>query len=611
LIGEEITIGRASDNGICIGDDSISDHHAVINRQNGNCILRDLQSAKGTTVRGNKIIVVTLEDSDRVAFGSVEAEFTTTEVKLHMPKTAVLPPPPTQPTWPQRRGVPAAARGSSFKSAVLTLVQLAAVVALAYGGYWWYQKLSKVDPNDDSPQTVNAKEASLRALRDTASPPPQSTAGASLSPAPPVSTAPAAVPESVASPSVAAQVVARVVSVPPNPAIQQARLLIAQNKYQDAIVSLDKIVASATNPAVVAEAQAPLKEALNAQLSSLQATKQQWQAQCKLVEDRLKAAKDQLVQDTKALEKKKADEERIYQTSGGRWFNGRWVYNTRKGTGDSSAQSVIQGLQIKVMTDSQEVKKQTDIVSRYQPQIIAFDQQIAAIQVRLTQVEASLNSQSNSGTERVQSTVPATPVSPAPAPAPMPAPSEAAPAPAPSAAAVAAPQSSSASVELGELKPEDWVRSLPAQAQMAYLLGFNQQGTTRIDSLRHWLSLWGRHMQDPNLTLLEMDYIKHVIQYRDPSIDRILEEARRHGDHMSKSEWANIQLIVTRKMSDLNSAGNKLIAMNIRSGKQPALAKLIGEGINLATRERTDMNEIFEHYKSLCHAHHWHYSWYW
>ncbi|MFA7007192.1 MAG: FHA domain-containing protein, partial [Verrucomicrobiia bacterium] len=67
LIGDEISVGRALDNDICIDDESLSGHHAVITRQNKECVLRDLQSAKGTTVRGNKIIMVTLEDSDRIA----------------------------------------------------------------------------------------------------------------------------------------------------------------------------------------------------------------------------------------------------------------------------------------------------------------------------------------------------------------------------------------------------------------------------------------------------------------------------------------------------------------------------------------------------------------
>jgi len=352
-----------------------------------------------------------------------------------------------------------------------------------------------------------------------------------------------------------------------------------------------------------------------------------------VVEDRLKAAQDQLAQDTKDLEKKKADEAKTYRTSGGYWFNGRWVYNTRKGTGDSSAQSAIQGLQIKVMTDSQEVKKQTDLAGRYLPQIIAFDQQITATQARITQVEASQNSPSNSGVGRVQAVVPEAPataeLAPAPAPAmsePVPAPTpvasepvtatapatiEPAPAPVPAAPTVATPESSGASVELDQLKPEDWVRNLPAQAQSAYLLGFNQRGTTRVDSLRHWLSLWSKHMLDPSLTLLELDYLKNLVQYRDPSLDKALAEARKNRDRISQSEWGSIQQAITCKMSDLTSAGNKLTAMNLRSGRQPKLAALIGETVNLVTNERAEMKEIAEHYKNICSRHRWRYSWYW
>ncbi|MBI5686356.1 MAG: FHA domain-containing protein [Verrucomicrobia bacterium] len=417
LIGGEITIGRASDNGICIDDESLSDHHAVINRQNGECILRDLRSARGTTVRGNKIIIVTLEDSDRIAFGSVEAEFTTTEVKLHMPKTAVLPTPPHEITWPQRRAAAASER-SSFKSAVLTLVQFVAVVALAGAGYWWYQKLSKVDPIGDAPAADNATVAASPAPESAPAQPPHYTAAAALpptpepykvpaAPAPPAAVAPAAPavqPEPAAPAPVAtpAPVPVKAASAPPNPAIQQARLLIAQNKHADAVACLDKLIASTKEPSVAADAQPPLKQALDAQLMSLQSVKQQWEAQCKPLEDRLKAAQEKVEQDTKALEEKKAAEARVYEMPGGHWrysywdngyyYARRWVPNTRKGTGDNSAQSAIHELQIKVMLGAQEVRKQTDYLNRYRQQMAALDQQIVPIQARVAQLDAVLKS---------------------------------------------------------------------------------------------------------------------------------------------------------------------------------------------------------------------------
>jgi pSer/pThr/pTyr-binding forkhead associated (FHA) protein len=156
LLGEEITIGRASDNGICIDDESVSDHHAVINRQNRECVLRDLQSAKGTKVRGDKIIVVTLDDSDRIAFGSVEAEFTTTEIKLHMPKTAVLPPPVFQSTSRKRNGSAKAADDApSFmfmlKAAMAKLLAFFIVLGILAGGYLAYQKYSNVNSASETP----------------------------------------------------------------------------------------------------------------------------------------------------------------------------------------------------------------------------------------------------------------------------------------------------------------------------------------------------------------------------------------------------------------------------------------------------------------------------
>ncbi|MFA5192090.1 MAG: FHA domain-containing protein [Verrucomicrobiia bacterium] len=424
LIGEEITIGRASDNGICIDDESVSDHHAVINRQNRECILRDLQSAKGTTVQGNKVIVVTLEDSNRIAFGSVEAEFTTTEVKLHMPTTAVLPPSPQQITWPQRKSSSAGSGGSSFKSAVLTLVQLVALVALAGGGYFAYQKLSKVDPNGDVPPADSSKTTPLADASSTRAQPPHYTAAASLpptpqpyavpaapatQPAPPPPPTPAAAPAPVTAPApVAASAPsvtpapARVASVSSNPAIQQARLLLAQNKYPEAVSYLDKVIAGTKDPAVATDAQLPLKQALDAQLLSLQSIKQQWEAQSKPLEERLKATQDKVNEDTKALEKKKADEAKIYVIPGGHWRYGyydgvyyssrRWVPNTRKGTGDPQAQTAIHELQIKMMTGTQDVKKQTDLVNRYRQQIFALDQQIAPIQARVSQLDAALKS---------------------------------------------------------------------------------------------------------------------------------------------------------------------------------------------------------------------------
>ena len=405
LIGEEITVGRAPDNAICIDDASVSEHHAVIARKNRECVVKDLGSAKGTYVRGEKIIVAALQDGDKVAFGSVEAQFETTEVKLHLPSTPVVPTAPGVLTWPQRGTSKAKAGASAFKAAVLKLVQVAALVGLAAGGYWVYQKLSRVDPFGDAPPVEAAKVTPFVTPPSMpASPPP--SAAASLSPAPqpsPAPTAPAPQPVAVAPapPPAAPAAPPRAVSGPTHPVVQQAKLLLAQNKAQDAITSLDKLIASATDHAVVADAQPTLRQALNVQLAALQSAKQQWEAQSKPIEDRLTAAQDKLQQDTKALEDKKAAEAKIYQIPGGHWRYGywdgvyyssrRWVPNTRKGTGDPQAQTAIHEFQIKTMTGGQEIKKQGDLVNRYRQQILVLDQQIVAVQSRVSQLDAVLN----------------------------------------------------------------------------------------------------------------------------------------------------------------------------------------------------------------------------
>ena len=385
LIGDEITVGRAADNAICLDDDSVSDHHALLNHRGGDWIVKDLGSAAGTYVRGDRVLVSPIQDGDKLVFGSVEMEFQAAVGKLQLPTTASAPAQPQGATWPQYRGPAARRKPSAIKTTVVKLVQLAVLAAVAAGGYFAYQKFSRMEPAGNAPSDTT------KAAPMTAAPRASQPEVLSVSYTPPVTparTVPAAVQ---APPPVAAAAPARTLSATASPAIQQARLLLAQNKYAEATSYLDKVIASATDPAVASEAQAPLKQALEAQLTALLSAKQQWEAQSKTIEERLKSAQDKLTQDNQVLEQKKTDEGRVYATSGGYWFNGRWIYNTRKGTGDSSA---IQAAQIVVMTDTQEVKKQTDLLSRYQAQVTLLDQQIAPIQARVTQMNAVLSTAS-------------------------------------------------------------------------------------------------------------------------------------------------------------------------------------------------------------------------
>ena len=435
LIGEEVTLGRTSDNAICMEDESVSDHHALLTHRGSDWVVKDLGSAKGTFVRGDRVLVAALRDGDKLAFGSVEAEFQAAVGKLQLPTTPLMPVAPQVITWPQPPGGGAKTEAASFKSAAMKLVQLAAVVAVLAGGYFAYQKFSRMEPSVDASGPDSAKVAPPSAPAPYASrpslpaaPQPYTTAAAPLANAPasqpaavsaaytqlamrpkgesapavvPEPAAPPAAPVAPAPPPVAAAVPVKAASAATGPMMQQVKLLLAQNKYGDAVSYLDKVIASTTDPTVATELQTPLKQALDAQLLSLQSVKQQWEAQCKPLDDRLKATQDKLDQDNKALTSKKDAEAKIYEVPGGHYrygywdghyyYSRTWVPNTRKGTGDQQAQTAIHELQIKVMLDTQDIKKQTDVVNRYHQQILSLDQQIAPVQARVTQLNAVLN----------------------------------------------------------------------------------------------------------------------------------------------------------------------------------------------------------------------------
>jgi len=177
-------------------------------------------------------------------------------------------------------------------------------------------------------------------------------------------------------------------------------------------------------------------------------------------------------------------------------------------------------------------------------------------------------------------------------------------------AGYAAAQSLSQEGDPRSLRPEDWIAGLPDKAQQGYAMAVSaESGPTRIEALRHWLSLWTKNMRDPNLTLVELDYVKYVIKYRDPLIDRALEVARKRTDRWVYGEWGNIQQAMSRKVSDLTSMENKLSSMRVRSGKQLKLAQMIAEHADMAKKERDELKEIVEYYKYLCRIHRWYYGW--
>ena len=75
LAEELITIGRAPDNAIVIGDPSVSSRHAQLELSGETYRLKDLESTNGIRVNGIPTTETVLRFDDRIRFGGVEARF--------------------------------------------------------------------------------------------------------------------------------------------------------------------------------------------------------------------------------------------------------------------------------------------------------------------------------------------------------------------------------------------------------------------------------------------------------------------------------------------------------------------------------------------------------
>jgi serine protease Do len=69
---ERISIGRASNNMLCLGDGArrVSSHHAEITQHGDQFVLRDLGSTNGTIINGRRVVVSELSQDDLIEFGA-------------------------------------------------------------------------------------------------------------------------------------------------------------------------------------------------------------------------------------------------------------------------------------------------------------------------------------------------------------------------------------------------------------------------------------------------------------------------------------------------------------------------------------------------------------
>ena len=68
-----ITVGRAADNKLQISENTVSGHHAVITKSDGNVYIEDLSSTNGTSLNGVAIkSKILLKNNDVIMFGKEE-----------------------------------------------------------------------------------------------------------------------------------------------------------------------------------------------------------------------------------------------------------------------------------------------------------------------------------------------------------------------------------------------------------------------------------------------------------------------------------------------------------------------------------------------------------
>ena len=128
---EQLSIGRSPDNDVSIADQQVSRHHATIIWESNQFVIRDLNSANGTTVNGTALVgPCPLRDGDVIGFGDVMLTFQgTTGMTDHGgSETYVRPSPPSAVPPPVQPGTVAMPQQSGGRSALPILIGAGAAI---------------------------------------------------------------------------------------------------------------------------------------------------------------------------------------------------------------------------------------------------------------------------------------------------------------------------------------------------------------------------------------------------------------------------------------------------------------------------------------------------
>jgi hypothetical protein len=160
--------------------------------------------------------------------------------------------------------------------------------------------------------------------------------------------------------------------------------------------------------------------------------------------------------------------------------------------------------------------------------------------------------------------------------------------------AFATSQPSAASAGLRQLKPTDWVGGLPEQGRARYVeWRISLRGSERVDAARAWMALWSKYLRDPNLALVELDYIDLNIKNRSPLLYTIVKRSNntemvlvRYPAFRETGEWKREY---QQRLSMLDSMDYMLRAMRVRGINHPGLLEMMGETTDKIIEERNKL----------------------
>ena len=153
LEGEELTVGRLSDNTIQLQHASVSGHHGVLQLRDLDYLIKDLDSTNGTRVNGERIVEHKLRRNDMLRLGNIELLYDSE----HSPPGQPMPTPADRvnlsecqtsgrpPGFSNAAPVPKKVRGQD--RTIWTWVFLGLSLAAAAGvGYFVYSAFINVTP---------------------------------------------------------------------------------------------------------------------------------------------------------------------------------------------------------------------------------------------------------------------------------------------------------------------------------------------------------------------------------------------------------------------------------------------------------------------------------